>query len=137
MSKKYYLAGPMSGIDDNNIPAFREAAETLRAAGHEIVSPVEMDEAAKDPTVSFDSNPEKYWRFLARDIETIGVDCDGIVFLPDWFHSRGAKLEAMAGLMAQLDFFYYLSGEIYAVSPMMIRSILGVRTDVNYQKAAA
>lgn len=135
MAKKFYLAGPMSGIPDFNFPAFHEAAGKLREAGHEIVSPAEMDEAEGVTGGDFANGvpePEEYWRLLARDVQTIGTGCDGIVFLPDWFHSRGAKLEAMAGLMAELEFFYYQNGEMYSVTPLMIRAILGVRTNVNY-----
>lgn len=135
MSKKYYLAGPMTSIPDFNFPAFREATATLRALGHEIVSPAELDE--KEGVVGADAangvpTPEEYWRLLARDVNVIGLECDGIIFLPDWFNSRGAKLEAMTGLLAELEFYYYQGGDIWVVPPTMIRSILGVRTNVNY-----
>lgn len=138
MAKKYYLAGPMSGLPQFNFPAFAEAAAALRAEGHEIVSPAELD--ATNATESLKSQdgagqaPEEYWKLLSAGVEKVGRDCDGIILLPDWYNSRGAKIEAMVGLVAELDFFYYQSGQIYAVPPTMIRSVLGVRTNVNYQK---
>lgn len=139
MSKKFYLTGPMTGLPQFNFPLFHAAAAALRAAGHEVVSPAEMD---KDAGIEefvmaspdgMDMTPEQYWRLLSRDVEIVALQCDGLVFLPDWWKSRGAKLEAMTGLLNKLEFFYYQGeGEIVKVSPIMIRSLLGVHTDANY-----
>lgn len=88
----------MTGIAEHNAPAFRDAADDLRARGHEIVSPVEMDEAD-----GFDfSRPlerEEYLSFLRRDVERIAGsmatgELHGGVGLAGWEQSEGATLEA-------------------------------------------
>lgn len=92
---RLYVAGPMSGIKEHNFPAFRLAAKTLRSMGHEVVSPVEMDEEG-----GFDSKSapnvapgSKQWaQFLARDIRVV-LDVEGIVVIDGWERSRGAALE--------------------------------------------
>lgn len=136
MGKKYYLAGPMSGIPDFNFPAFKEATQALRAQGYEIISPAEMDEnegAVGMDTANGIPDPVEYWRLLARDIQAIALECDGIIFLPNWHQSRGAKLEAQTGLLCRVKMYYYLGeGEIAVVNPVMIRSMLGVHTHANY-----
>ena len=41
---KMYLSGPMTGMAENNFPAFHDAAAKLRAGGHEVVNPAELGE---------------------------------------------------------------------------------------------
>lgn len=100
---KLYIAGPMTGIPQFNFPAFDAAAEDLRNNGHEIVSPAELDDpesraaamASPDGAPgSGSSNGETWGDFLARDVKLIAdTDIDGIVTLPGWEKSRGARLE--------------------------------------------
>jgi hypothetical protein len=40
-AKRLYLAGPMTGIEDFNYPAFNAMAERLRAAGYEVKNPAD------------------------------------------------------------------------------------------------
>ena len=80
MSKRIYLAGPMSGMPDNNYPAFNALAERLRASNFEVENPAE--------------NPERttwlgYMRLAVAQLAT----CDTVVMLPGWEQSRGAKVE--------------------------------------------
>jgi Domain of unknown function (DUF4406) len=114
---KAYLAGPMSGYPQFNFPAFFDAAKQLRAAGFEIVSPAEIDNeddkgaaltsSDGDPTNRVAMNDKTWGDFLARDVKLIADSgINAIVFLPDWFKSRGARLEATVGLL-QPDFFFY------------------------------
>lgn len=135
--KPYYLAGPMSGIPQFNFPAFDRACERLRAANLEIVSPHEHDtpETQKAARESTDGAPmpketgaESWAECLARDVVLIGDKCDGIVFLPGWEKSRGAKLEAYTGLLTGKSFFVYVDHEgaapIEPVTAEAVRDIL-------------
>jgi len=91
-SKKYYLAGPMSGYKQFNIPAFDEATWTLRAQGYTIVSPAERDtyETRKAALKSVDgahedlSIAETYGDMLARDMRILADEVDGLILLPGW-----------------------------------------------------
>ena len=86
-----YLAGPMSGYPLHNFPAFDDAAAALRAAGHVVVSPAEIDRAdGFDPADTLP--PERYGDFLRRSIRAM-LDCEAIALLPHWEASKGAWLE--------------------------------------------
>lgn len=77
---RIYLSGPMTGIPDNNFPAFREWAARLRADGMEVVSPAEIQEAGT-------------WELCLRaDIREL-CTCDAIALMPGWEGSKGANLE--------------------------------------------
>lgn len=81
---KLDLAGPMTGLPENNRPAFRRGADKLRGEGYEVVNPAELDEV-----VGSDLSWEWY---MKRDIELL-VNCDGVAVLDGWLNSRGACLE--------------------------------------------
>lgn len=109
MTKKFYLAGPMSGYPQFNFPLFRKVVQQLRDVGMTMVSPAELDEADgvdKEAMASTDGDPTKTslsWAdLLARDVKLIAdndTGVNGIVFLPQWSKSRGARLEAFVGLL--------------------------------------
>lgn len=107
---KWYLSGPMSGYPKFNFPAFIDAARILRAQGLDIVSPAELDspEVFAHAMASVDGNPGRqggtWGEFLARDVRIIADDVDGIILLPAWEESRGAKLEAYVGLLTAKEF---------------------------------
>lgn len=118
---KFYLAGPMSGLPQFNFPAFDAAAKLLRERGYEIVSPAELDdeetraEALESPdgkpTQRDKVNGHTWGDFLARDVKIVADQVRGIVFLPNWEKSRGARLEAFVAVLcghvfAKYDPFY-------------------------------
>lgn len=79
---KLYLAGPMTGIKDLNFPAFHAEAARLRALGHTVINPAEIN-----PDVGAD------WVACMRaDIAEL-VTCDSVAMLEGWTASRGARLE--------------------------------------------
>ncbi len=81
--KKLYVSGGMTGLKDNNVPAFNKASKALRKKGYKIISPPELDRVSKHRT----------WEgYLRRDIGFL-VTCDGVATLNGWKKSRGANLE--------------------------------------------
>lgn len=134
----YYLAGPMSGIPQFNFPLFYRVTETLRIAGMDVVSPAELDDQ-EDKGAAM-SSPDgdhtnrvhmgnKTWAdFLARDVKLIADKVQGIIFLPDWHKSRGARLEAFVGLLQpNFEFFQYvdISDTAFSLEPMTRAQVLG------------
>ena len=79
---RVYIAGPMSGIKDMNFPAFHAAAAELRALGHEVVNPAELN-----------PDPGKPWIECMRVDITQLVTCDAVVLLSGYQHSPGAMIE--------------------------------------------
>lgn len=114
MSKRVYLAGPMTGIPGFNFPLFNQAAADLRAQGFEVFNPAEKDNdiygegIGDNPTGSIEEIKESH-NFDPR--ETIRVDlmtiidwADAIYLLPGWQNSRGAKAEVALGEYLGLEF---------------------------------
>lgn len=80
---KVFLSGPMTGHEDFNYPAFARAAAELRGRGFDVVSPHEL----------FGGDTSQPWDWYMRKSIAALVECDGVVLLPDWSHSRGARIE--------------------------------------------
>lgn len=79
---KIYLAGPMSGIEELNYPAFNAEAKRLRDLGHEVENPAENP---VPPCGSWTG----YMRMALRQL----VDCECVALLPGWTDSKGAVIE--------------------------------------------
>lgn len=111
---RLYMAGPMTYHPQYNFPAFDAMAADLRAAGFDVVSPAELDSpedraaalASPDGSaLDYGNGIKKSWgEFLSRDVKLIADGgITGVVVLPGWESSRGARLEtfvanAMCGL---------------------------------------
>lgn len=138
MSKKYYLAGPMSGIPKFNFPAFFAAATRLREFGWDIISPAEMDDEADKGAAlkSVDGSitdhtamSGKTWGdFLSRDVKIVADQVQGLVLLPGWEKSRGARLETFVGLLCGHEFFVYIGADytvpVEPISNDLVRSMV-------------
>ncbi len=111
---KWYLAGPMKGVLQLNFPLFDEVAYKLRSHGYNIVSPAELDndfvrEKALESKGEY-TGTHTQGEMLSRDVQIVANEVDGIIFLPDWKHSAGARLEAYVGLMTDKTFAEYKNG---------------------------
>lgn len=77
-----YIAGPCSGLQDLNYPAFNAEAARLRAMGFEVLNPAENPEP-----------PCGTWAGYMRMAIAQLVQCDTIRMLPGWELSDGANME--------------------------------------------
>ena len=82
MKPRLYIAGPCSGLPDSNYPAFHAAADRLRALGYDVENP------ADNP-----APPCGTWLAYMRMSLVQISRCDGLVMLPGWEQSRGARAE--------------------------------------------
>ncbi|WP_413791808.1 MULTISPECIES: DUF4406 domain-containing protein [unclassified Pseudomonas] len=81
-ANRLYLAGPMTGFEDFNFPAFNTMAAQLRARGYVVENPAEhgiVDGA-------------DWADYMAYDLTRLGL-CGMVAVLPDWENSKGARLE--------------------------------------------
>jgi hypothetical protein len=80
----------------------------MRVFGHDVVSPAELDDPADRAAalaspdghmLAYTDGTGKTWGdFLARDVKLLADDgIEGIVVLPGWSKSRGARLETFVG----------------------------------------
>lgn len=99
MATKVYISGPMTGYENFNYPAFNQAEERLKAAGHEVENP------AKNP----DPDPKTWENFMRMALKQL-CECDIVVVLPGWEKSRGAVIEV--GLAETLGMKVYEIGEM-------------------------
>src|SRR3569833_1149958 len=104
-----YLAGPMTGYKDWNIPTFLRVRDELIRNGYNIVIPADLE--TPDP----DHPADDFAWWLGEDVKLILGKCGGIMLLPEWERSRGAKIEVVTGLMKwvkEREFqFYRYRGE--------------------------
>ncbi len=115
--KPLYLAGPMTGIPQFNFPLFDAAAKDLRSRGLLITSPHENDTPAvqaaawASPDGKLDDAGkiagETWGDILARDVKLVADECSGVVVLPGWGKSKGARLEVFVALQCKLPVFTY------------------------------
>lgn len=84
---RVYIAGPIRKVPGFNFDAFYNAAKQWRDAGHEVISPIELDLV----TDGF-YGTNKIEEAMRRDIEAI-LTCDAIAFLPGWESSEGSRIE--------------------------------------------
>lgn len=94
---RIYISGPMTGLPDLNFPAFHEAAAKLRALGHDVVNPAELDAA--------DAVPMAWADYMRRDIVHL-MACDGVALLPGYTGSKGARLELHIAEALGLDVWW-------------------------------
>lgn len=79
---RVYVAGPMTGLPEFNLPAFADAAAQLYARGHEAINPGGSGVI-----------PGYTWNDYMRDGLTLLLTCDAVAVLDGWESSKGATLE--------------------------------------------
>ena len=85
---KIYLSGPMTGMPDENRPAFMRAARKLRDAGFTVTNPADLPEGWT-------------WdEYMARAMMDL-AKCEGVALMPGSWHSKGARREIALALLTE------------------------------------
>lgn len=84
-TKRVYVSGPMTGIENDNKEAFAEASEALRERGYMVCNPHDTS------TLLGKLTHAEYLRF---DFERV-LEADFLVALPGWEQSLGALSEIL------------------------------------------
>lgn len=86
-----YLAGPMTGYENNNYAAFEIGTIKLRALGYNVITPHEIMEPATEYGDAYDK--------ACREDTIQMLKCDEIATLEGWEKSRGARTETAIGIL--------------------------------------
>lgn len=93
---RVYIAGPMTGIEDYNYPAFYAMANKIRyATDWEVDNPAEHYGGRQDLPRDI---------YMRAAIEAV-LGCDAVVLLPGWMDSEGAWVEVQVAQALSLTFF--------------------------------
>lgn len=92
---RIYVAGPMTGYPELNFPAFHAAAASLRADGHHVENPAEIN-----------ADPKADWTdCMFADLLAL-TGCDAIYLLNGWQQSPGAQIERLWALRTGKEIIY-------------------------------
>lgn len=112
---RVYIGGPMTRIPQFNVPAFLNAQKHLISKGRDAVLPVDMDIPSERRKLLASPDglgpaPRTWAQLLSEDLMLIGdTGVEGIVVLPGWQNSKGAKLETYFGRLLDLEIVHYPS----------------------------
>lgn len=90
-----YLAGPMRGYEELNIPLFKKVAKDLRTQGYTIFNPGDEN----DTHLSFEE-------CMRKDLDAVVNRCKAIALLPGWRNSIGANAEVLSALVCGKKIYY-------------------------------
>lgn len=117
---KLYIAGPMRGRRLHGFPEFFEAALRLREQGHVVYNPAEHDMAQGfDPSLPIDHEDQVFKLDLAKTLNHdahLILRSDGLVLLPGWEDSVGARFEFVLAYHTGRDLFLFQGGELCSLS---------------------
>ena len=107
-----YIAGPMTGIEEYNYPAFNAAAARWRAAGWQVFNPAEheLPTAEQEASLTVDEIRALYMR---KDIEWV-MQSDAVALLPGWQNSKGAQAEVAVARILNLPILDAITFEPYS-----------------------
>jgi hypothetical protein len=103
-----YIAGPMTGIPEQNVPLFRETALRLRGMGYSVITPPMIN--MNFMGIGHPEIPNPAAPGLRADMIAISL-CDSICLLPGWEKSVGASLEVAIAITLSFKFIDYCTGE--------------------------
>jgi nucleoside 2-deoxyribosyltransferase len=99
-TKKIYIAGAISGLDQHEVLAKFERAESIvRAGGYEPFNPFLQIGCAPEFV-------DATWEQLMRTCIIVLMACDGVLLCHDWQSSRGAVIERNIAMQVGIPIVY-------------------------------
>lgn len=95
---RIYIAGPMTGLPNDNREAFNTEAVRIRISGHDAINPVRVSHDLE--TDLYPAKPT-WHQYLAMAITALS-SADAIHFLDDWEYSHGARIESLVAIRMKL-----------------------------------
>ncbi|MBN2129327.1 MAG: DUF4406 domain-containing protein [Sedimentisphaerales bacterium] len=123
---KVYLAGPMTGLPDFNMPAFDAAADRLRQRGWNVINPAEHFDGRTDLPRDM---------YLRADLGEL-VRCNAIALLPGWQESQGARMEYFVARELGIPALDAQTGDPIEDAPVAELTLLDVTTYGNARRRA-
>lgn len=112
---KIYIAGPMSGYEDWNFPAFFEAESQLKSLGYDVINPAHNDGETVEEALASAGHPDRpnnSWSYyMRRDLPHV-LSVDAICLLPGWQQSKGASLEVHVAEAIGLPLYILRDGKL-------------------------
>lgn len=96
---RLYLAGPITNYPKHRT-AFERAKAVVALAGHEAISPLDL------------FNGPDWTQAMAADLPAL-LKADGIVLLPGWPQSKGARFELLLAAEAGKRVFVIVGGGLH------------------------
>ena len=113
-----YISGPMRGYPRYNFDAFYECETWLNSNGHKTHNParVDVEQFGFDPDASLEAQGFDIDAAMARDIAfVVSPECSGVVVLPDWELSVGARWEVGVAQVVGKPVHEWVDGELREV----------------------
>lgn len=115
---RIYLAGPMRSKPYYNFPEFDRVAEILRANGHEVVNPADLDRESGFDAMALHVATDwdailDYFDLracISRDLNAL-LSCEAVVVLRGWKESTGARTEVAVAEWAGMKIYSQELGE--------------------------
>ena len=93
-----YLAGPITGVANDNREEFERASKLLRNLGNAVLNPHELCEE-----ILKEGNPEEVWMHCLKICLREMRKCDMVVMLSGFKNSTGSMVEFTCALMQGMD----------------------------------
>ena len=106
-----YVAGPMTGYELWNFPAFDAARDELLEAGDIVYSPADLDRARGFHEWMTEFPADSYTVAMQIDLTVIAAYATRIYLMKGWSDSKGAKIEFSTALATGKEIAYATDAE--------------------------
>ena len=95
-----YILGPMSGLPDYNIPAFKSMEKWLK----ENYPGIEVKSPHHNSVIDGEPGSKPYGYYFRMGLQQLAT-CESVVCLPNWLASKGATTEAYCAELMGIPMF--------------------------------